>query len=42
MPVISEVVVPLTPLAFSPVIEASTGYHIFQKITVDANLLASQ
>ena len=42
MPVISEVVVPLTPLAFSPVIETSTGFHIFQKIMVDANLLASQ
>jgi TPR repeat protein len=42
IPVISEVVVPLTPLAFSPVIETSTGFHIFQKFMVGANLLASQ
>ena len=37
-PAISEIVAPLAPLALSPVIETSTGYHIFQKFKVDANL----
>jgi len=37
-PAISEIVKPLAPLAFSPVIETSNGFHIFQKFKVDANL----
>ena len=41
MPVISKVVVPLAPLAFSPVIETGTGFHIFQKFVIDEKLLAS-
>ncbi|MDX1776910.1 MAG: tetratricopeptide repeat protein, partial [Desulfobulbales bacterium] len=38
---IAEVVVPLTPFAFSPVITTSSGHHIFQKFSVDADLLSS-
>ncbi len=39
---IAAVVVPLTPLAFSPLIATSTGFHIFQKFMVDADLLEPQ
>ena len=39
---IAAVVVPLTPLAFSPVLETSTESHIFQKFMVDVDLLESQ
>jgi parvulin-like peptidyl-prolyl isomerase len=42
MPEISEVVVPLSPLDFSPVVKTSTGFHIFQKFIFDTNLLASR
>jgi parvulin-like peptidyl-prolyl isomerase len=38
---IAAAVVPLTPLAFSHVIETTTGYHIFQKFPVDPVLLVS-
>jgi tetratricopeptide (TPR) repeat protein len=38
---IAASVVPLTPLAFSHVIETTTGYHIFQKFPVDPVLLVS-
>jgi TPR repeat protein/Flp pilus assembly protein TadD len=41
-PGIAEVVAPLPLLAFSPVIDTSTGFHIFQKFLVDANLFVSR
>ena len=40
MPSIADQVVILTPLAFSPVIETSTGFHIFQKFMIYDDLLS--
>jgi len=42
IPAISEVLVPLSPLTFSPVIETNSGFHIFQKFLIDANLPPSR
>jgi parvulin-like peptidyl-prolyl isomerase len=39
MPKIAEKIVHLAPLTFSPVLETSTGFHIFQKFMVYDNLL---
>ena len=39
MPEIAEKIVPLPPLAFSPVLETSSGFQIFQKFMVYDDLL---
>jgi parvulin-like peptidyl-prolyl isomerase len=39
MPGIAEKIVPLAPLSFSPVLETSSGFHIFQKFMVYNDLL---
>ena len=41
MPEIAEVVEPLPPFTFSPVIATDSGFHIFQKFFVFDDLLAS-
>ena len=36
---IADTIVPLASLAYSPILETSTGFHIFQKFTVFDELL---
>jgi len=42
MPQIAETIAALPPLVYSEVVQTSSGFHIFQKFTVDAELLESK